>query len=317
MADNARYVFRTSRHAHRSITRLFDFVHPTAISLWNLRWQVQGFLANVPDADSKILHSRFAAGSQIQSGSLKRATVDITWEKQLEAFASFILTNAIATFEDHVSSVCDLSGLAGNKSVEKALQFPSTGNTGGLNYALGKLGASAVSAGAITWDLKTARRIDEAGVESLLLCYRYFKELRNSLAHNGGRADQKLIDAQAGYQGAIVNNKIGKANAPNIFPVQSISDDARPTYRGVIGFTEVIMHLIATYDSLLARTRIFEKELLDVLKKNKSIWPTAEVAKARRFESIFDKNLFPKFAPTAALVAFLKNEGVIPMAAAI
>lgn len=100
MGDNARYVFRASRDAHKSITRLFDFVHPTAISLWNLRWQVQGYLKNVPDADARTLEARFASGSGIGAGSLKRATVETTWDEQLENFASFILANTIAIFED-------------------------------------------------------------------------------------------------------------------------------------------------------------------------------------------------------------------------
>ncbi len=314
MGDNARYLFRASRDAHKSITRLFDFMHPTAISLWNLRWQVQGYLASVPDADSKTLEGRFASGSGIGAGSLKRATVEATWEEQLENFASLILVNTIAIFEDFASAVSVLSNLTENqkRAVEKKLQFPSSAPNGGLNAATTLLGHSGVTTGAVTWDKKTQRRIDESSIEQLLVCYRYFKELRNAISHNGGKATQQLLAAQSAYLQAISNGKIGPALAPNVHIVSSMRDELKVTYRGVIGFSEVILHIIATYDSILSRTSIVENELRAVLEVDKKMWPTTEKGKVRRFKKIFDPNKFPQFSITSDLVSFLKTEGIIP-----
>ena len=316
MGDNARYVFRASRDAHKSITRLFDFIHPTAISLWNLRWQVQGYMSSVPTADAKVLEARFAIGSGIGAGSLKRATVETTWDEQLGNFASFILMNTIAIFEDYVSAICEVSSLSNSQktAVEKQLQFPSTSNNGGISGARSTLGVSNLVAGAVTWDQRTVRRIDEANIESLLICYRYFKELRNSISHNGGRAGQRQLDAQSDYLRAISNGKIGSVQAPDYLQAQSLGDEIKPTYRGVIGFSEVILHIIATYDHILSQTPVVENELRAVLTPDKMTWPASEVGKIRRFNKLFDRNSFPKFAPTPDLVAFLKSEGFVPQA---
>src|SRR5271167_2227282 len=70
MAYAARYVFQAAYDAHRELTELFDFVAPTAIALWNLRWQVQGFLKEVPNATSNDLSNRFAFGSGMRGGEL-------------------------------------------------------------------------------------------------------------------------------------------------------------------------------------------------------------------------------------------------------
>lgn len=319
MGDHARYVFRASRDAHKSITRLYDFVHPTAISLWNLRWQVQGYLASVPAADSKMLDARFASGSGIGSGSLRRAVAEITWDEQLESFASFILVNTIAAFEDYLASLIEISSLSDGqkRSVEKKLQFPSASSNKGLTGARSVLGTSSLLNGCITWDKRIAARIDETSIEQLLVCYRYFKELRNSFAHNGGRISQRQMDAQAALSNSIVNGKIGKVNAPDFYSAPSVGDPAKVSYRGVIGFTEVVLHILATYDSILSKTPLVEVELKSALRPDKGTWPTDERGKARRFIKIFDPNKFPKFSPTPAMVSFLKSEGAMPQSVSL
>ena len=69
--------FPCTRDAAHRITSLFDFVWPTAAALWNLRWQVQGFLNEVPNATEQELHQRFMSGSRIQWTNLRRACIEI------------------------------------------------------------------------------------------------------------------------------------------------------------------------------------------------------------------------------------------------
>lgn len=314
MANNARYVFRASRDAHKAITELFDFVQPTAISLWNLRWQVAGYLSSVPNADTRMLDARFAVGSGIGSGSLKRATIDTTWDEQLDKFSSFILINAIAVFEDYVSTICEVSSLSNSKKKDifNKMQFPSHHHNGGIASAISTIGTSNVATGAFTWNSKTARRMDEPNVEKLLVCYRYFKELRNSISHNGGRVGQRQLDAQAEYAQEISNNKIGPVNAPVYLPVTATSDAAKISYRGIIGFSEVILSLIATYDLILSKTKVVEDELLAALPHKDLPWPLNRSGQVVRFTKIFGYGVFPEVSPTQNLIAFLKSKGHIP-----
>jgi hypothetical protein len=51
--------FPATREAIDQMTALFDFAWPTAAALWNLRWQVHGFITEVPDATSEDLKKRF------------------------------------------------------------------------------------------------------------------------------------------------------------------------------------------------------------------------------------------------------------------
>lgn len=68
--------FFTSTAAFKNqYTALFDFLQPTAAALWNLRWQVRGYLATVPDATKEDLMGRFVQGSGIHSVNLRRAAL--------------------------------------------------------------------------------------------------------------------------------------------------------------------------------------------------------------------------------------------------
>lgn len=319
MADNARYVFRASRDAHKGITRLFDFVHPTAISLWNLRWQVQGYLKNVPNADSRMLEARFASGSGIGAGSLKRAAVDTSWSEQLENFASFILINTISVFEDYTAALATITRLSeGQKSTfATQLQFPSSSQNRGLAQARADAGLSSTATGAITWDPGVNRRICEANVEDLLYCYRYFKEIRNAIAHNGARVGRRQLDALNAFNQRIDDGKIGIVKVPEHMPTIAVGDIAKVSYRGVIGFSEIVLHLIATYDFIFSRTYLFEDEILEVLQPDLKTWPTSERQKLRRFRKMFDRNIFPTFDPRPELVQFLKVNRLIPFDAGI
>jgi hypothetical protein len=64
--------FPATREALAQMTALFDFVWPTAAALWNLRWQVQGFVAEVPTATVDELRKRFLFGSGLEGVDLNR-----------------------------------------------------------------------------------------------------------------------------------------------------------------------------------------------------------------------------------------------------
>jgi hypothetical protein len=123
----ARYIFECSRAAHNQITELFDFVSPTIIALWNLRFQVKGFLVEFPDATSVDLSSRFALGSGQRGGELKKACADTEWDQQRARFSWFILVNTIAIFEDYVGQIgTHISNRADEqRKLSESLQFPN------------------------------------------------------------------------------------------------------------------------------------------------------------------------------------------------
>ena len=114
--------FPASRQAINQITSLFEFVWPTAAALWNLRWQVQGFIAEVPNTTVDQLKQRFLFGSKIENVDLKRTVTDYTWDDQTAIFASFVLTNAFAIYEQWADEI--LHSLGERAGSGKKLQFP-------------------------------------------------------------------------------------------------------------------------------------------------------------------------------------------------
>ena len=93
------FVFRETDEAAAEITRLFDFVWPTAVALWNLRWQVNGFLTAVPNASYEDVASRFVVGSDVHGADIRAMSMKTTWEEQKARFAEFVLTNVFAVYE--------------------------------------------------------------------------------------------------------------------------------------------------------------------------------------------------------------------------
>lgn len=93
------FAFPETDAAADEITRLFDFVWPTATALWNLRWQVDGFLAAVPNATYEDVASRFVTGSGIHGADIRAMSIKTNWDDQKARFAEIVLTNAFAIYE--------------------------------------------------------------------------------------------------------------------------------------------------------------------------------------------------------------------------
>src|SRR5260370_397989 len=93
------FFFAATQNAHQQITEIYDFVWPTAAAMWNLRWQVAGYLQIVPTATVPQLNARFTEGAAIHGANLRRACVEHTWDQQTEAFGRIVLTNTIAIYE--------------------------------------------------------------------------------------------------------------------------------------------------------------------------------------------------------------------------
>lgn len=315
MGSSGRYVFRASRDAHVQITELFDFVHPTAIAMWNLRWQVQGFLSNVTNATAADLDGRFARGSELGSGSLRRATVETTWEAQLEQFASVILISVIAAFEDFAASISSVMpvGSEAQRRLSESLQFPaSPAQTGrsSWNSLVGR--PSQVLSGAVTWDRSIAGRYQAGTLDDLLLCYRFFKEVRNAISHNGRRANPRTVAAFQAFSAACSAGKVGNAPVPDHYPVAAVGEKIRLSYRGVVGFSDIVLRLIATYDHELTKYEVVEHELLARLKPDMNVWPSDPLKITQRMRRLVQSDDFPAVTVTADLRNFLRAKNLVP-----
>lgn len=315
MANARRYVFRCSRNAHSQLTVLFDFVHPAAIAMWNMRWQIGGYLASVPDAKSKDISDRFSSGSGIGGGSLKRTYVDRPWEEQQEMFAQLLLTNSISAFEHFTSELARLSGVPqrSQRTISKNLQFPGRSRTDAYRQLGPKI--PALNA-AFDWDNFVSMRYAPHEIDNLLKCYRFFKEQRNAIAHNGAFATQDTASAYADFSPVATKIALGVNEVPYHTAISSAGDPVKLSLRGVIGFTDILLRIIATYDVEFSEYRIAEAELRERFPTAiAGTWyrHTTDTKRRRQVAKKLDfDGTLPKVIPTPAFIQLLKDLGAIP-----
>ena len=310
MRNAGRYMFKCAYDAHVETTRIFDFVQPTIIALWNLRWQVGGFLSQVPDATSDDLANRFALGSEMRGGELKRACIDTPWDRQKSDFAEFILITIIAVFEEYTARIADAAvPLASRRTVSKKLQFPTIGH----NNTISKLTKpSPALQGVFLNSCKNNRRYSEPKLNNLLICYRFFKTMRNMLAHNGGEADQETVDAYNEFKAIGTIADLGLNEVPLHHPVP-LGKKIELELRGVIGLSDLVLRVITTYDAQLSETAMAERELTNRISpvgaKRQFV---KAAARDRRIASLIHNSGLPAATLTPKFVSFLQKEKLVP-----
>lgn len=254
MNRSGQLFFQTSERTTDQITEIYDFIWPTAAAMWNLRWQVDGYLRASPNADTKELSGRFLSGSGIRSADLKKTCLKTSWENQQNNFAKFLLIEFCALYESWCEGVSTELALPKKlkESTTNNLQFPSSARDGGVSTVFAQINAQQCAAmhSTIYPQLKKHRKNSITNLENLLVCYRYFKEARNFLAHGSNRAESNLIAAEQAYS-SLGHTALGLKEAP-FFIAHTLGDDFKLNLRGVVGFGDVVLRLICTLDSELA-----------------------------------------------------------------
>lgn len=317
MPDGGLFVHKCARDAHEQLTRLSDFISPTIVAMWNLRWQVQGFVKVRPQTTQEELVQRFALGSNIRGNEIKRACVDNSWSDQEARFSSILLTNTIAIFEEFLDGLVGLTISDEEKARKfaKALQYPVAAK--GRNYtdAYAALGTPLPElAGVFTSGAALGRWYSGKSIQNLLICYRFFKEMRNAVVHNGGKATTELVTAYSLFKPIATPALLGvkevpKHNAPVLGQV------TLPDLRGAYGFGDVVLRLIATYDRDLSDRRGGLASVDDRLGTLPGINRAREIKVSRRarlIAGLFQNAYFPKANLTPGFNAFLKKTGRIP-----
>ena len=254
----------TSKRVAARLTNVFDFVWPTAAAIWNLRWQVTGYLQVNPSASHAEVSGRFVAGSGIKGANLHRACLDTSWEDQQQEFARFLLVEFCALYETWCEGA--LVELGQPASLAKSFQFPTTFTVGsptkGVGYGIASVNTtqSQTMIGAIYPALCRNLKYSKPYLEELLKCYRYFKELRNALVHSGGTTSTSFLDAQADYL-TLTPASLGVREVPNHIP-QTSNENFKISLRGVVGLGEIILKLICTLDAELVQSSSAELAFL-------------------------------------------------------
>lgn len=256
-----RFFFASSTSFQRQLTDLYDMIHPTAAAMWNLRWQVAGYVAERGPVGRGELHGRFVAGSGIGSANLERHCIDKSWREQQSELALLALYAGISLYEGWTATLEVTTPQEKNR-----LQFHSRGTEGrtkpGARDVLDtyRSNPSPAVEKAFGQALRSSSRYMPTRLEDLLLAYRCFKEVRNCSAHAGRIADAYAEDAYRQAQGRVtaLGARGGQLSLPRVV-------DGRPV---VVSLTDVqalwavMLSLVVTLDADLAPTTAGEQALV-------------------------------------------------------
>lgn len=261
--------FTISKNIFDQVTDTFDFVWPTSAALWNLRWQVRGFIEVNPNATVNELEGRFISGSKIHGANIRRAFIDHSWEQQQEQLAKFLLINICALYDAWAGEVLETLHISISKKKNFVIELgqPSNGAKGVLNVINNiSTNESDILKNAFYSQLLTHKKNSLHQLDNLLICYRYFKECRNCIVHNNRIADQKTVNAYLQFVAIAKPENFDIKEVPQHI-LTEIDKPIRLSIRGIVGLSDVVRRMIATIDAELARSESAEFEFLARWKK--------------------------------------------------
>lgn len=262
-ASMAKHVLAASNAFRASHVELYDFALPAAAGMWNLRWQVRGYVDAKPTVSATELSSRFVFGSGLSYRNLRAPFVDQGWEEQQDQFARFLLMNLVSLYEGFVAELEIDFAL---KGVAKSLQFPSYGVGGrdkaGVNEALSDLATtpSAVMEKNFRPIAISHPRYRRSNIDDLMQMFRYFKEVRNAYAHANGVVKEYMAAASSAARS--LPDGVFPSPLPSRIPALVPGQKARVSWRDVQTFSEVLLWIVSTIDAELCGTAQAEQQLL-------------------------------------------------------
>ncbi len=160
-------------------------------------------------------------------------------------------------------------------------------------------------AGSVYPRLAQSRKYSASTIDSLLICFRYFKELRNCLMHRGRKCDGKLWGAQSAFVPIANPTALGMDFLPEYQRV-SQGDEVSLSLHGVLGFTEVILRIVTTIDAELSATIVGEQVLIERISAC-----IQTPAKQDKLPNLFATIGWPSVILTTALLQLLRKSGSI------
>ena len=310
-----RYFFDSTKTASAQITDLFDFIWPTVTAMWNLRWQVSGYLYVGGETITKEeLNKRFVNNEKFNRPNLYRSCIEFNWDKQKADFSKIILINLFAYHESWIENILEELG-KNTKTRQKNLQFPSLPGKDGILEAINELKThqSVPIINAFYSIYSGNKKYSFSKLNNLLFAYRYFKECRNCLMHSGGKASQRLVDAGIKYD-SLSASDLNMEHKPD-FILFSLNDPVQLKIEGVVGFTDIILQIITSCDAEILCCKESENVFIKRVKAFVGLTPkkinSQPKDKIKSLRSIIQQSAFARPNQLDELELLMKSNNVI------
>lgn len=311
---------KSTQSAHNQLTELFCFIWPTIQSYKLYKSEIISYNKIISDLTQEELNSVFASDFEFNKIDFKKSVIKPTYEDYIEKFANILLTNLFAIYEGWLAETCDKLGFIGRRynhkdiKYEKTFQFPSYGHNFGINETLNELTPSYISEMDVAFGniLRANDKYSLNEINNQLICYRVFKEIRNTIIHGNGVCGQKLIDVYNHFL-TITNARMINANeVPEVYPVR-FGDKVKLSIRGVVGLSDLILRIIITIDAEISCSEFGRSYLISEW-KNRSKKNTMKSDKDERIKQLarfIHKLGFPISNNIPELHDYFENEGLL------
>lgn len=302
--------YEQSKLLEAQITELFDDLWPSLTAIQNLVWQVSGYYHMTGISQNAKLNRKFVDDDDITNRpNLYRACLERTMDDWKFNLSKNLLTNMFAIYEGWLEMI--LPNVTTQSVNLKTFQFPGKWQA--------TLAAIQTNPNSLIVDsyydsyVSRSRHYNLLHLDNYYKIYRYFKECRNCIIHNGGIADQKLLVAYNDVIGLNASD-IDVVEFPKIEPINTIGDKVNLYLRGVVGFSQIILKIVSTLDIEFIKSDNVLSYYVETLKRYNPapLFPSPEFIKRKKMiESISRRSHFIEPVYSEDLCILYKNNGII------
>lgn len=253
--------FEQTTEAIRGLTAVLDNFAAALIAIRNMRCEIHGILAECPDFTEEMFHTRYHFDAKMRWKNYKTVFCGQDFSVQEEAFTWYLLNETCTVFEGWLAAMESQRIIT--RSMIKDLQFPIKADNVLSRYINSSNSAAMTTLFYPVY--KTNKKYSYQRINATLYCYRVFKEMRNSFVHNAKLATQKCLDAYADYVANCSKASLAVVEVP-IVNSMILNGKITPSFRGVIGLTDVVIRLLVSYDSELIQTIAAERYFIGKFK---------------------------------------------------
>ena len=256
---------KCSSIAINNITNAFTFVHPLRLSMLRFSREIKKCVSqgmNNTDIDNYLGESK-----RLIHGLNYKAVANYTLDDINNNLAVVLLSHLFSVYEGFCKEFLEeLQILRGID--ESAFQCAPTNIVDSSRpIAFVNRNMSNIMNNEIVPQISTSKYYEPTKINYYLLSYRFFKEARNSYIHNNSIVGQRLIEA---YNAFLPYNNISSLGIEALDITAPVLGSAiNITIESVIGFSNVLLKLIATWDLELARTTFAESLMLMRIRNTK------------------------------------------------
>lgn len=302
--------YEPSKLLDAQITEVFDDTWPTVTALKNLRWQVQGYHHEYNLSTNTQLTRKFVEPEDnTNRPNLYRTCIEQTWEDPEFIIAKNLLINIFACYEAWIENILEIHGCntLGN---QKKLQSTHDWNTF-LTSLIPNPNAVIVSNFYNEYVTKN-KNYSFKYIDNYMKIMRYFKECRNCIVHRGGQTTQRVIDAYNQIS-MFTPIDLGIKEVPRIY-ANNINEFIKISLRGVVGFSQILIKLVTTFDIELIKSDYSQSYFLSKIKEqypNPLTAPASDDKLKRTIHSVIAKGRFMKAANPLSLLPLLRMGNIL------